>query len=133
MTGIVEKLRDPEFQGPMQHLRPWDEIDALHAEAAARIEALEAENARLTSERREVVEAYDRALETWAESRKRHLAAEADRDRLAAQVKALREGLERFMSIATAEGWSTGRDPKKDAAAFHGARTLLATPGGSDE
>ena len=42
MTDIKSRLRDPDFAGPMQHLRDWQEIDALMSEAAADIERLEA-------------------------------------------------------------------------------------------
>jgi len=42
MTDIVERLKAPEWRGPRQHLRGWDELDALHADAASEIERLRA-------------------------------------------------------------------------------------------
>lgn len=43
MSGdIVARLRDPEYAGWAQHLRRWDDLDCLHAEAAAEIERLRA-------------------------------------------------------------------------------------------
>ena len=40
MSDIVERLNAPEWRGPRQHLRGWDELDALHADAADEIERL---------------------------------------------------------------------------------------------
>lgn len=52
MAGeLVERLRDQNYAGQMQHLRSWSEIDELFAFAADRIEALERENAALRAER----------------------------------------------------------------------------------
>ena len=42
-ASVVERLTDPNFAGPMQHLRDWSELDRLHTEAAALIERLSAE------------------------------------------------------------------------------------------
>jgi hypothetical protein len=42
-ASVVERLTDPNFAGPMQHLRDWSELDRLHAGAAALIERLSAE------------------------------------------------------------------------------------------
>lgn len=54
MAGeLVERLRDQNYAGPMQHLRSWSEIDELFNAAAQRIEALERENATLRAERDE--------------------------------------------------------------------------------
>ena len=40
---IVERLRNPDYRGPFQHLRGWDEIDGLHDAAATTIESLRAQ------------------------------------------------------------------------------------------
>lgn len=45
MGDLVEKLRDPNYRGELQHLRPWSEIDALFMQAAAVIEAATDEEA----------------------------------------------------------------------------------------
>lgn len=42
-ASVVERLTDPNFAGPMQHLRNWSELDRLHTEAASLIERLSAE------------------------------------------------------------------------------------------
>jgi hypothetical protein len=38
---LVSRLRDPNFEGAFQHLRSSDDLDALHKEAADRIDELE--------------------------------------------------------------------------------------------
>jgi hypothetical protein len=40
MTDILAALRSPDYQGPRQHLRRWDELDRLHGAAASEIERL---------------------------------------------------------------------------------------------
>lgn len=32
---LADRLTDPNFRGPFQHLRDWSELDRLHDEAAA--------------------------------------------------------------------------------------------------
>lgn len=51
---LVERLRDPNYAGSMQHLRSYDEIDRLFNQAADLIEALERENAALRAEKDEM-------------------------------------------------------------------------------
>lgn len=34
IKALVERLEDPSFKGPMQHLRDWSELDRLHDQAA---------------------------------------------------------------------------------------------------
>jgi hypothetical protein len=50
MPDIIENLRSPDFQGPAQHLRGWDELDRLHKTAADEIDRLrdEVKNTRLS-------------------------------------------------------------------------------------
>jgi hypothetical protein len=40
---IVERLRNPEFAGPMRHLQDWYEIDTVMANAASEIVSLRKE------------------------------------------------------------------------------------------
>jgi len=40
MKDIIERLLDPDFEGPMQHLRDWSEIDTLNKDAADEIRKL---------------------------------------------------------------------------------------------
>lgn len=80
---IKSRLRDPDYAGPMQHLRDWQEIDALMAEAAAEIDRLRKELAearhdatmwernaedmrnRLTEARYKALDEADRAIEPF--------------------------------------------------------------------
>lgn len=48
-ADLIERLRNLDFQGPMQHLRDWRALDRLHDEAAKAIEALQAEVERLSA------------------------------------------------------------------------------------
>lgn len=49
-TDLIERLLDPEYAGPLQHCRPYTEIDHLFREAAARIAELIAETHDLGNE-----------------------------------------------------------------------------------
>lgn len=40
MTDLEEQLTDPDYAGPMQHLRDWSDLDRLHADAATEIARL---------------------------------------------------------------------------------------------
>lgn len=40
VRALLDELRNPDFAGPMQHLRSWSEIDRLMNEAAAAIRAI---------------------------------------------------------------------------------------------
>jgi hypothetical protein len=42
LSELRRRLIDPDFRGPMQHLRNWSELDRLHDEAAQAIRDLEA-------------------------------------------------------------------------------------------
>ena len=44
---LIARLLDPEWRGPMQHLRAWSELDAIMDEAAAALAAKDAEIERL--------------------------------------------------------------------------------------
>ena len=50
LTDILTDLRDPDYRGPMQHLRAWPDIDRIHNRAAAEIERLHARVAALEEE-----------------------------------------------------------------------------------
>jgi len=60
-TDIVERLTDENFAGPMQHLRAWDESDALMTEAATTITALRARVEELEG----VLEPFAVEADTW--------------------------------------------------------------------
>ena len=47
VKGLIDWFRDPNFAGPLQHLRDYAEIDRRHKETAAALETLEAERGRL--------------------------------------------------------------------------------------
>lgn len=42
MSDLIERLRDEEYRGPLQHLRSYSDLDKLHDEAADAIAALRA-------------------------------------------------------------------------------------------
>ena len=48
-ADLIERLRDPHFQGAMQYLRGWTDLDDMHDDAAKAIEALQADNERLAA------------------------------------------------------------------------------------
>lgn len=43
VTKLLSQLRDPDWRGPAQHLRGWDELNRLHDAAANEIERLSQE------------------------------------------------------------------------------------------
>lgn len=51
---LVERLRDSNYSGSMQHLRSYDEIDRLFNQAADKLEAYMAEIAALRAEKDEI-------------------------------------------------------------------------------
>lgn len=65
---LVERLRDPNYAGSMQHLRSYDEIDRLFNQAADLIEALERENDALRAEKDEIRKAVIEEAATLAEN-----------------------------------------------------------------
>jgi hypothetical protein len=50
VKDLVERLRDPDYAGPMQHLRSWSDLDRIHDEASAALEAQAEEIARRVDE-----------------------------------------------------------------------------------
>lgn len=59
VESLVERLKDPNYAGPMQHLRSWSKIDALFSQAASTLSALEQENVRLRDALRPFAEAAE--------------------------------------------------------------------------
>ena len=47
MSDLIERLRDEEYRGPLQHLRSYSDLDKLHDEAADAIAAKDREIAEL--------------------------------------------------------------------------------------
>jgi hypothetical protein len=68
-ADIVDRLRDPEFAGPMRHLQDWYEIDTIMANAATEIASLRRELAELREDKRIVDELLDAAVEQRDEAR----------------------------------------------------------------
>ena len=47
MSELIERLRDENYAGEMQHLRSWSEIDSLFRQAADALETKDALIAKL--------------------------------------------------------------------------------------
>lgn len=72
-ADIVDRLRDPEFAGPMRHLQDWSEIDQVMSEAATEIASLRRELAELREDKRIVDELLDAAITDYNEARAKAL------------------------------------------------------------
>lgn len=130
---LVERLRNPDYAGELQHLRSAYEIDNLMRQSADaigrlvrerdRLAALDAENAELRAAKDALWREYREAKSDWheecADNRKLFedwRAAEADRDRLAKLVAEMREVLSETLTAAV----------RNETGAFEGrARAIL--------
>lgn len=63
VKDLVERLRDTDYAGPMQHLRGWPDLDRMHAEAATALEAQAAYIDDVTAEHEAAVKQLMREVE----------------------------------------------------------------------
>lgn len=97
MAGeLVERLRDQNYAGPLQHLRSWSEIDELFNAAAQRIEDVEADYLRRHND---ACDRFEQVIEL-----------EARIEALERENATLRAALEPFASLGAEwvddEGWN---------------------------